>query len=76
MNLNLPFDFINNFSFSAESVVDLIFFLVTTFVGVVSLILFFHWRKYAIGGIAFAFTEIIYLVVCVGLLIVAFFGIN
>ena len=74
--MDLPFDFINKLSFSAVAVGDLVFFLVTLVVAIVSVILFFHWRKYGLPDATFAFVEVVYLVGCVLLLAVAFFSIN
>lgn len=74
--MDLPFDFISKFLFSTKSIADLIFLLVTLVVTIVSVILFFHWRKYGLGGATFALIEVVYLVVCVMLLAIAFFSIN
>lgn len=72
---SLP-DIFGWFSFSGQAVAHLAFFLMATFTAVVSLILFFHWRKYGMGGAILALTELIYLAVSGVLLAVAFYAIN
>lgn len=55
---------------------DLIFFLVVGLVALISIILYFHWKKYSLGGPLVAFMEILYVVVCVTLLATAFYSLN
>ncbi|MFA6269933.1 MAG: hypothetical protein WC657_01865 [Candidatus Paceibacterota bacterium] len=64
------------FTFSGEALADLLFFVMAAFTAGVSLVLFFHWRRYGMGGSKLAFTELIYLVVAVALLATAFFALN
>jgi len=64
------------FSFSGNSVANLILFFVATFTAVVTLVLFFHWKKYGMGGASLAFMELAYLVVSVVLIVIAFLAIN
>lgn len=66
----------NWFSFSGEALGHLVFFLMAGFTAVISLILFFHWRRYGLGGATLAFTELVYLAVSVALLTVAFLALN
>ena len=74
-NMNFPFEIISKISFSPTSIANMLFFLVAGFVAIVSIILFFHWRKYAVeGGAILAFTELAYLSVSVLLLAVSFFA--
>jgi|GEM_PF-2353626 len=63
-------------SFSIKSIADLVLFLVATFTAIATIILFFHWKKYGMGGVSLAFAELIYLVVSVVLIVVAFLAIN
>lgn len=65
-----------NIDFSLAGLADILFYTVLTIVLVVSIILSFHWRRYGLSKAVFAITEIIYLVVCVTLLTVAFFSLN
>lgn len=58
------------------SISGLVFSLVTVFVAVVSIVLFFHWRRYGISKAFFAFVEVVYLGVCAILLSIAFFSLN
>ncbi len=71
--MDLPFGIIS-FSFTASALAELIFYLATLFVGVVSGILFFHWRKYGLSKSVIAVTEVVYLLVCVLLVGTAFFA--
>lgn len=59
-------------SISGTAVADLFFFVMTLFAAVMSVILFFHWRKYGMGGKTLALAELLYLTVSVALLVVAF----
>ena len=61
---------------TAESVADFIFFVVAGITAIISVVLFFHWRKYSLGGAVVAIIELIYLAVAVTLLGAAFFAIN
>jgi len=70
------FGFISKISFSSESFASLVFFVMAALTAIVSVIFFFHWRKYGMGGIILAITELVYLGVAATLLGVAFFGIN
>lgn len=76
MGMDFPFEFINKISFTPESVADLLFFAVAMIVAVVSIILFFHWRKYGMGGAILALTELVYLAVSAVLLATAFFSLK
>lgn len=68
-------DFSNFFglNLSKHLLASFLFFIVAIFVAITSAILFFHWKKYSMGGKVMAFTEVLYIVVCVCLLSVAFF---
>lgn len=70
------FDIFSTLSFRASSVADLLFLLVTIFAATASLILFFHWKKYGMGGAVLAMTETVYFAVAVVLLSVAFFALK
>lgn len=59
-------------SISGTALADLFFFVMTLFAAVMSVILFFHWRKYGMGGKVLALTELLYLLISVALLISAF----
>lgn len=63
-------------SVSGQALAEFFFFIMSTFTAVTSLVLFFHWRRYGMGGATLAFTELIYLVVAVALLAIAFFALN
>jgi hypothetical protein len=66
-----------NLSFlSADAFASLAFFLSATFVLIVTLVMFFHWRKYGLGGPVLALVEVVYLSVSAVLLAVAFFSLN
>lgn len=69
-------EFFGGISFSAKAIADLIFFLAATVAAVMSLILFFHWRKYGMGGAMLAFVELVYLGISAALLAVAFFSLK
>ncbi len=60
--------------FSKEFITHAIFWLIAAFAALLSLILFFHWRKYGQGGPVLALTELIYLGVSVFLLTTAYFA--
>lgn len=63
-------------SFSGEVVADLLFFLCTLVAALASIIMFFHWRKYGMGGPVLAITEVVYISVSAVLLATAFFSLN
>ena len=51
-NMNFPFSVLNTVHFSAKSVADILFFLMITFMALTSLVLIYHWIKYAnMGGV-------------------------
>jgi len=60
--------------FSKQFVTHAIFWLVAAFTALLSLVLFFHWRKYGQGGGVLAVTELIYLGVSILLLTTAYFA--
>lgn len=64
------------FSISGNAVADLVFFLVALVAGIISLILFFHWRRYSLGGKFLALMEVIYLTGTVAFLLIAFYSLN
>lgn len=71
------FDLSDYISLSGQSVAYLVFFLVAIIAAVVSVILFFHWRKYGVGsGRAFALVEVAYLLGVVVFLGTAFLSLN
>lgn len=74
--MQFPFNIIGNVSFSTDGLAGLIFLISVLFVGIVSVILFFHWRKYGMGGKVLAIAEVIYLIGSALLLAGAFFSIN
>ena len=57
------------------AIADLIFFLAAAFAGVTSIILFFHWKKYGMGGKVLALTELVYLIGAASLVLAAFLNI-
>ena len=59
-----------------KTIPDLLFFIMAGFAAVISIILFFHWRKYGMGGAVLAITEIIYLAVALLLLTTAFVSLS
>lgn len=69
-------DNILNINFSLAGLANILFFIVVVIVAVISIILSFHWRRYGLSKAVFAVTEIIYLLVCVILLTIAFFSLN
>ena len=56
-------------------IAELVFTLSIVVAGIFSVVLFFHWRKYAMGGALVAAVEAAYLLVSVLLISVAFFSI-
>lgn len=68
--------FLGSLHFSVEFFADLFFFLSAAFVGVASLIMFFHWKKYGMGGPVLALAEVVYLSGAAVLITIAFFSIN
>lgn len=68
------FNVINKIMGNSGSIVLIIFLAVVFFVFITSVILFFHWKKYAISGAMFAMMETLYLTVVVILLSTAFFS--
>lgn len=62
--------------FSLGAFAGLIFFLSAFFVLVVTIVMFFHWKKYGLGGPALALAEATYLTVAAALLASAFFSLN
>ncbi len=71
--MEFPFSTVS-ISLSAGTIAGIIFCATALFVGVVSGILFFHWRRYGLSKPVIAMTEVLYLVVCVLLLSTAFFA--
>lgn len=69
-------DIFNGLTFSAQGIASLLFFLAAAFTAVTSVILFFHWRKYGLGGTILAIIEFVYLGVSAALLLFAFFSLN
>ena len=67
---------LDKISLSGESVSDLVLFIVAAFTAISSLVMFFHWRRYGMGGAALALMEIVYIVVAVVLIVVAFLNLN
>ncbi len=61
---------------SIESVASIVFFLVIFFIGIVSIIMFYHWKKYGFLNKTFIVTEIIYFSVVVLLVSTAFVGLK
>jgi len=77
--MNLPvnfFNFFENMTFSGKAIADLTFFIISGLVAVFSLILFFHWKRYGMGGFVLAITEMIYIIVAISLLLGAFLALN
>ena len=68
--------FLDKVSFSSEAFASLVFFVIAVVTAIVSVVFFFHWRKYGMGGKVLALTEGVYLVVAALLLVAAFAGIN
>lgn len=63
-------------SFSPKAIVDLVFFVVSLFVAVMSVILFFHWQKYGMGGRVLRIFEALYFVGAVFFIVMAFINLN
>jgi len=63
-------------SLSGKSVSDLVLFIVAAFTAIASLVMFYHWKKYGMGGATLALMEIVYIVVAVMLIVVAFLSLN
>lgn len=74
--MNLFTEILSRLNWSYGSIAGLVFSLVTVFVAVISVILFFHWRRYGISKAFFAAVEVVYLGVSVLLLSAAFFSLN
>jgi hypothetical protein len=76
--MNFPAQFLERLDISflsGEFIAHLLFFLIALFTLILSLVLFFHWRKYGLGGGVLAITELVYLGVSLFLLTTAFFAI-
>lgn len=72
---NLPaFPF--ELNLSATSIASFIFWLVTFLVFVISLIMFFHWRKYSLSKKVIILTETVYLSGCFLFILLAFLALN
>jgi hypothetical protein len=76
LNMDLIPNILGGLSFSSRALADISFFAMALFAAVMSAILFFHWRKYGMGGATLALTELVYLAVSVSLLAIAFFALN
>lgn len=63
-------------SLSSKSIADFVLFIVAAFAGIASLVMFFHWKKYGMGGATLALMEIVYVVVAAILIVVAFLSLN
>ncbi|MEK7669576.1 MAG: hypothetical protein AAB350_03270 [Patescibacteria group bacterium] len=74
--MDLVPNILSKFSFSGNSVAGLILFLVAAFTAVASLVMFFHWKKYGMGGAALALMELLYIGVSAVLIVTAFLTIN
>lgn len=74
--MDFPFAIISGISFTSEGFAHLVFFVMALATAVISVILFFHWRKYGMGGKVLAFTEAAYLAGAVLFLVTAFFAIR
>jgi hypothetical protein len=70
--MNLPADFISKLHFSGVAIADLLFSLLALFTAIISLVLFFHWRRFAVGGVWLTFMEVIYLAGAALLLLMVF----
>ena len=62
--------------FSGNTLADLVFALAALMALIFSLVLFFHWRKYGMGGKVLATMEVFYLVGVVLFLATAFLALN
>jgi hypothetical protein len=74
--MDLVPNILSQISLTGKSLADLVLFLVSAFTAIVTIILFFHWKKYGMGGASLAFMELIYLVVSAVLIVTAFMAIN
>lgn len=68
--------FISQIDFSFALLSKLVFAIIALLALIMSLVLFFHWRRYGMGGIVLGITETVYLVVTVLLLGSAFFSLQ
>jgi len=59
--MNFQVDFINKISLSSGTVADFVFFLAATVTTAITVILFYHWRKYTLKGKFMATMELVYL---------------
>ena len=73
-SLSFEIPFLENISI--ESVASIVFFLVISFVAIISIIIFYHWKKYGFWNKTFIVTEIIYFSVLVVLVSTAFLGLK
>lgn len=73
-SLSFEIPFLENISI--ELIANLVFFLVILFAGVISIIMFYHWKKYSFSGKSFIVAELIYLFVVVVLVTTAFLGLK
>lgn len=67
------FQILNSINISWEGFADLIFAGVSISALIVTLIFLFHWKRYGMGGFFLAVMEVLYVVVAIILLSVAFF---
>ena len=79
MNYSVPsisfeIPFLENISIDA--IVSVVFFLVIAFVGIISVIMFYQWKKYGFWNKTFIITEVIYFSVLVVLVSTAFLGLK
>lgn len=70
------FQILNSINLSWEGFADLIFAGVSLLTLLISIIFFFHWKRYGMGGFFLAVMEIVYAVAVVLLLSTAFFALK
>ena len=74
--MNFPINFFPQISFTGEAIADILFLVISGFTAIISAILFFHWKKYGMGGASLAFAEVVYIVGAVSLIAIAFFALG
>lgn len=74
--MDLLISIFNAFSFSSDFIARAIFLVIFLAVIIASFVIFFHWKKYGIGGKMLPTMEFLYLAGSAVLLGIAFFALN
>lgn len=75
--MSFPVDLSGNIfslSFTGAALAHFAFFIISAFAATMSVVFFYHWKKYSRGGAVMAVAEISYVLVSIILLATAFFA--